>query len=456
MATVTRENIGLLNDKITVQLSKEDYLPAFEKSLKQYSKVANIPGFRKGMVPAGMIRKMHGPAIFTEEIIRSVEKELNQYMTTERPEIFGQPIPTESDAAKINMNEPADYAFHFEIGLKPSFEISALKKAKPTFYKVKVTDEMVMQEVERLQNRFGKMTEPETVESDEHVLNVSFEACDKAGVVAEGASKKDNSLLVKYFTEKTRKSLIGKKKGDTLVVQLNKAFEEKEKEWVIKDLGTSEEEAANTYYLITITKVGFVEKRVLDEAFFKEVYPTKNIASEDEFKNEIRSEIEKYWNQQSNNQLHHQLYHLMLEETKMDLPESFLKKWLHFNSENSKTTEEIEKEYPTFNSQLRWTLITDKIVKEQQLEVSREELKDSFKQQVMGYFGGMSLDGQDEWLDEYVEKLMKDEQQAEGTYRRLVTEKIFEWAAQQVKKEEKEIDAEAFVKMNEAHQHQHH
>ena len=456
MANVTRENIGLLNDKITVQLTKEDYLPAFETSLKQYSKVANIPGFRKGMVPAGMIRKMHGPAIFTEEIIRGVEKELNQYLSEQRPEIFGQPIPTESDAAKLDMNQPSTYAFHFEIGLKPNFEITALQKAKPTFYKVKITDEMVNQEVERLQNRFGKMTEPEEVSSDEHLLNVSFEACNEAGEVAEGTAKKDNSLLVKYFKEDIRKSLMGKKKGDTVVILLSKAFDTKEREWVVKDLGISEENAANQHFLLTITKLGLVEKRALDESFFKEVYPTKNIATEEELRKEIIGEIEQYWNRQSTNQLHHQLYHLMLEETKMELPESFLKKWLRFNSENSKTPEQIEKEYPEFNQQLRWTLITDKIVKEQQLEVNRDELKASFKAQVMGYFGGMSLDGQDEWLDEYVEKLMKDEQQVEGTYRRLVTEKIFDWAEQQVKKVEKEIDAEAFIKMNEEHQHKHH
>ncbi len=114
MATVTRENIGLLNDKITVKVAKDDYLPSFEKALKQYSKTANIPGFRKGMVPTGMIKKMHGQSVFTDEVLRTVEKELQEYMTKENLEIFAQPLPMdENDARQINMNTPAEYAFAF-------------------------------------------------------------------------------------------------------------------------------------------------------------------------------------------------------------------------------------------------------------------------------------------------------------------------------------------------------
>lgn len=456
MATVTRENIGLLNDKITVKLAKEDYLPNFEKSLKHYSKVANIPGFRKGMVPVGMIRKMHGPALFTEEVIRSVEKELNNYLSQQQLEIFGQPIPTGNDAAKFDMNQPAEYEFHFEVGLKPTFELDVLQKATPTFYKVKVTDAMVDEEISRLQTRFGKMTEPEAVNNEENVLNVTFTPCDEQGNVKEGAEKKDNSLLVKYFSENTRPQLMGKHKGDSLLIKINEAFDDKERAWIIKDLGITDEEAAVQPYLLTITKIGQVEKRALDEAFFKEVYPTKDIEDANDLRNEIRKEIEAYWQRQSINQLHHQLYHLLLEQTPIELPEAFLKKWLQFNSENAKTPEQIEAEYPTFLNQLRWTLISDKIISTQQLQVDREEIKAAFKAQVLSYFGGMSLHGQEEWLDDYVEKLMQDEQQLDSTYRRLITEKVFAWAEQQVNKVEKEITVEEFIKMNEEHQHHHH
>lgn len=458
MATVTRENIGLLNDKLTVTISKDEYFPSFEKTLKNYSKNANIPGFRKGMVPTGMVKKMYGPGIFTEEVLRNIEKGLNDYLVNEKLEIFAQPLPLPNADFRPAMEAPADYSFEFEIGLKPAFELN-LNKTKAAFYKVKATAEMINDEVERLRNRFGKMTEPETVTSDEHVLNLTFEACDADGNVAEGAIKKDNSLLVKYFTESYRSKLKGAKKDDTLVINLNEALEEKERNWVKSDLGVKEDDTHLTYKL-TITKVGLIEKRELNEEFFKEALPGKDITTEEQFRAAIEADIQAYWDKQSSNQLQHHLYHVLLDETQMELPQSFLKKWLSTQTDSNKqpkTAEQVEAEFPTFVNQLKWTLISDKIITENNLDVTAEELKASFKQQVMGYFGGMSLGGDNlDWLDQYVESLMKDEQQVDGTYRRIITEKVFNWAETQVQKEEKEVSAEEFIKMNEEHQHHHH
>ena len=463
MATVTRENIGLLNDKITVKISKEDYFPAFEKTLKTYSKQANIPGFRKGMVPAGMVKKMYGPGIFTEEVIRNIEKGLNDYLANEKLDIFAQPLPLPNGEFKPNMENPADYIFDFEVGLKPVFEIN-LGNIKSPYYKVKATTAMVNEEVERLQNRFGKMTEPETIGSDDNVLNLSFEEISADGNVVEGGLKKDNSLLVKYFTEAYRKKLQGLKKDDSIVVHLKDAFEDKERSWVIEDLGLKDiPDAADKSFKLTITKVGLIEKREMSEAFFKEALPLKEIKTEAEFLAAIEADIQAYWDKQSSNQLQHHLYHVLLDDIKMELPESFLKKWLASSADPAngaqgpKSPEQIEAEYPTFNTQLRWTLITDRIINENNLEVTPDELKESMKQQVLSYFGGMNLaEGNVEWLDQYVDGLMKDEQQVDSTYRKLVTEKVFNWAEQQIQKNEKEVSSEEFIKMNEEHQHQHH
>ncbi|MBK8088471.1 MAG: trigger factor [Chitinophagaceae bacterium] len=457
MATVTRENIGLLNDKLTVKITKEEYFPAFEKTLKTYSKQANIPGFRKGMVPAGMVKKMYGPGMFTEEVIRNIEKGLNDYLAAEKLEIFAQPLPLPNGDFKPNMDSPADYSFDFEVGLKPAFEINLGNISAP-YFRVKATAEMVNEEIERLQNRFGKMTEPETVSSDDNVLNLTFEEVDAAGNAVEGGLKKDNSLLVKYFSEAYRPKLQGLKKDDTLVIELNDAFEEKERSWVVSDLGYKEaSEAAGKSFKITITKVGLIEKRELNEEFFKEAVPGKEIKTETEFRSALEADIQAYWDKQSSNQIQHHLYHVLLEDVKMELPADFLKKWMATSGEQAKTPDQIEAEYPTFDTQLRWTLITDRIITENKLDVTPEELRENLKQQVLGYFGGMNLaDGNVEWLDQYVETLLKDEQQVDSTYRKLVTEKVFNWAEQQIKKEEKAVSAEEFIKMNEEHQHHHH
>jgi trigger factor len=453
MASITRENIGLLTDKLNVKVSKEDYYPAFEKSIKEYSKKANIPGFRKGMVPAGMVKKMYGASLFYDEVIKSVEKQIHDYLNTEKPNIFAQPLPLETDMRGMDMNNPTEYEFPFEIGLKPEIALPDLASAKLTLHKVKVTDEMINDEIERLKTRHGKMTEPETVTSEENVLNLSFSETDAEGNEVEGGIKKDNSLIVKYFTEEYRKQLMGKKKDDTLVIQLSKAFEEKERDWLINDLGLdkSDASAADKFFKITITKVGFIEKREMNEEFYNEVFPGKELKTEADFRNQIKEDIQKYWDEQSKAQLHDQIYHLLLD-TKMEFPAEFLKRWLQRTAEKEKTADQVEQEYPSFANSLKWTLISDKIIHENKLEVNDAELRESMKKEIMNYFGQMNMDNDMSWIDSYIDRMMKDEKQVDQAYHRLITEKLFSWADTQVKPTDKEVTPEELTGM----QHHHH
>jgi len=459
MATVTKENIGLLNEKLTLKLEKTDYLPTFEKSLKDYSKKANIPGFRKGMVPAGLIKKMYGPSLFTDEVLRSVDRELIKYLEDEKLDIFAQPLPVEMDIRQLDVNNPADYTFHFEIGMKPEFQLADLSKAKTTRYKVKITDEMINNEITRLQNRYGNMKDEHTVNTDENVLNVTFTEVDENANEIEGGIKKDNSLLVNYFKEEFRSNLIGKTINDYVITQLDKAFAEKELEFILSDLGLDKNDTASQkHFKIQITKIGLLEKKELNEDFFKQLYPNAEVTTEADFRNKVKEEIQAYWDNQARNQLQHMAYHELLDGTQIDFPESFLKKWMTTQGEKEKprTEEEAEKEFPVFKNQLKWTLISDKIARENNIEVKPEEIKAFAKQQLFGYMN-MPMGNEDQpWVDNYIDKMMQDRKYIEDAYNRIQSQKIFEWAEAQVKPEEKEIAMEDFVKMQEEHQHHHH
>ena len=394
MATVARENIGLLNDKLTVTLNKADYYPAFEKSLKNHSKNANIPGFRKGMVPAGMIRKMHGQSIFNDEVLRAVEKELTNWLQNERPEIFAQPLPLSDNLGRTDLNNPADIEFAFEIGLKPDYTMADLSAAALTLHKVDVTEAMIDEEVKRMLDKAGKMTEPETISNPEDVLNVVFREIDATGHEVESTGPDhiihvEDSLLLKYFTSPVQEKLLGKQKGDSIGIQLEGSLEKEAQDALVQDLGYDKDDAAplQKHYKVTIDKIGFVEKRALDEAFFNEVFPGKAIATEAEFREELKKEIEQYWNSQSRVQLQDQIYHYLLEKTDMEFPTDFLKRWLLNGSEKAKTPAEVEAEYPGFSNSLKWTLISDKLIQENNLHVLPEELKGYMKNEVLRYFG---------------------------------------------------------------------
>jgi trigger factor len=456
MATITRENIGLLNDKITVKVEKGDYYPSFEKALKNYSKQANIPGFRKGMVPTGLVKKMYGTSVFTDEVLRTVEKELNNYMSTEKLEIFAQPLPLpENDARSLDMNSPSDYTFGFEVGLKPEFTLPDLGSANLKKYQIDVTDAMIDEQVAAFQHRNGTMTEPGPVSDDENVLNVTFIETDGAGNEVEGGIRKDDSVLVKYFTPAVRATLMGKQKDDVVAIQPSQAFDGKEREAILADLGLDKNDtaAADKHFNMLITKVGLIEKPAMDEAFFEAVFPGKEIKTEEAFRAEIKEQITTQWARQVHAQMQDQVYHYLLDNTTITFPDSFLKKWMQTNGEQAKTPEEVEKEYPTFTNQLKWTLIIDQLVKESGAEVMPDDIRNFAKQQLFGYMGMLQNDEDQPWLNDYIDRMMKDKKFVEDSYHRIQTEKVFDWAVAKASSTDVPISADDFQKMVSEHHH---
>ena len=453
MASVLRENIGLLNDKLTVQLTKDDYLPSFDQAIKKYAKTATIPGFRKGMVPASMVKKMYGTSVFTDEVLRTVEKELNTYMQTEQLDIFAQPIPLELDSRQLDMNNPADYSFDFEIGLKPAINID-LSSIHVTKFSVDITDDMINEEVERLSVRHGNMTEPDVVESDDNVLNVEFTEIDSEGNVVENGINKGNSLLVKYFSESVRPQLMGKKKDDTINITLNEAFEEKEREWILSDLGLNKEEenAGNKNFKLTITKVGLVTKPEMDSNFFDAAFPGKNLTTEAEFREAVKESLQQQWTSQTRNQLHDQIYHQLTDHTNLEFPENFLKRWIQVGNEQKKSAEEAEAEYPNFKNSLKWTLISSQLMDEYNVKVENAEIKDFARQQIMGYMGIQSLDDAP-WLDSYADNMLKDKKFIENTYYQIQTTKLFTTIEDKVSVTEQLVTPEELQAKQHNHSH---
>jgi trigger factor len=457
MATVTQQEVSPLHKHLNVTINKEDYLPSFEKSLKDYSKKANIPGFRKGMVPTGLIKKMYGNSLFVDEVLRTVDRQVNDYIVNEKLDIFAQPLPIDFNVTQLDANKPDNYSFTFEVGMKPDFQLPDLGKESIKRYKVQVTDDMLNEEVERLRTRYGNMTEPEAVGGDDNVLNVTFIETNSQGNEIEGGIKKDNSLLVKYFNEATRPSLIGKEKDDSIQIKLDEAFDEKEREWILNDLGL--ETATDKHFKLEITKVGLVEPRELNEEFFAQLFPKDEIKTEADFREKIKGELQAQWDNESRNQLQHQVYHILLDHTQIDFPSDFLKRWLKTQGQDGqqKTDEEVALEFPTFINQLKWTLITDKLSRENEIKVEQEDLRQFAKQQLLGYMGGMNvLDEEQDWVRDYIDRMMKDRKYVEDAYNRLQTQKLFEFLETQVNATETPISKEEFIKMNEAHQHHHH
>lgn len=456
MATITRENIAPLNDKLVVTITKEDYLPEFEKSLKKYAKNATIPGFRKGMVPVGVIKKMHGQGIFSEQIFAAVDKAVNDYIRENKLEIIGQPLPLEDTNFTFDVNNPEDYVFNFEIGLQPAIDVDPASLTV-TRYNIEVSDKTLNEEVENVQRKAGNYTNPETIEDEDAILNLETAIADKEGNVAEDAQKGNSSVTFKDFSPKAAKVFKGKKVDDTVVVKLSDAFASPEiLDRVYHDLGLDEEdlELKKTYVSCKITKIGLLEKAELNEELFRQTFPGREISNEDDFKAELKKDIEAYFAGQSRAQVQDQIYHELVDHTKLDFPEAFLKRWLKVNAEKPKTDEEVEKEYPAFVKQLQWALISSKLSADNNIQVEPEELKDFAKNQLMQYLGGqLSADANSDWVNDYADRMLNDRKFIEDAHGQIRINKLFQALEGQVKTKEENITEEAFTEKLKGHHH---
>lgn len=453
MASVTREQIGNLHDRLVVKISKEDYLPAFEKDIKSFSKTANIPGFRKGMVPAGMIKKMYGADFFSDAVIKAVNNELEDFLKKENEEIFGHPIPSVTKLPEMDMKNPSEYEFPFEIGLKPKINISIPEDTSAVYYKIKLTEEELQKEIENLQINNGTLKDIESVRDEKDIVKVLFkEMAD--GTNAEPTLSKEETLAVSAFSDQFQKEMQGKKAGDKLTTKLNEAIDPVKFPGIYEGLGIDAEGEGKTFEIEILT-VSEMEQHPLNEELYKKVFPDKEINTEEVFRKAVSEEVEKQYNDVTANQFEHELYHLLME-IPVEFPESFLKKWLETSGEQKKSTEEVEQEFPKFIEQLKWSVISNEIAKEQDLKVTADEIREEIKTELKRYFGNVDTSTADfSWMDSYVDRMMTDSKQIESRYDKLLVKKIFDWATTKISKNEKEVTPEEFQKIQAAHKHHH-
>lgn len=456
MATVTREKIGELHDKITVKLAKEDYMPSFEKSLKHYAKSANVPGFRKGMVPAGMVRKMYGQSVFSDEVLRAAGSKLEEYLKNESVSIFAQPMVVPNEApTRLDMNTTEEVDFAFEVGLKPDFQINDLGKVNLTRYKIQVADKMLNDEIDRIQRRYGKAEAIAEVGSKEDIIYCKYEQCDAEGNIAADPQMVEDTVLMEKLPAKLQEMLMGKKADDTLVIRPSEICTAEELAAFMKDPFKQGVEAADNHYKLTIAKVAKLIPHEVNAELFAQVFPNAEVKDEAEFKELIRTELSREYKRIANDRLHNEIYEYLVHNTAIQLPVNFLKRWMKEGGEKPKAADEVEREFPGFDHQLRWTLISDKLIADNNINVTRDEVLEDIKARVLGYFG-MAAGEDAPWMEGYMAKVMKDDKTMDETYRRLLFDRLFTFLQTQFNVKEQEIGEEEFFKLQDAHAAHHH
>ncbi|MEJ1222629.1 trigger factor [Sediminicola sp. 1XM1-17] len=434
---ITKEQIDELNAVVKVAITKDDYKDKVENILKDYRKQANIPGFRKGQVPMGLIKKQYGKAVLVDEVNKLLQDNLNKYLTEEKLDVLGNPLPKQQD----NFNWDAEELdFEFELGLAPSFEIDLKSKKAITHYQIVADKKMIEEQVERIQKQYGKLVNKQEVGKKDEITGVFKNE-------EEGIDKKSTLEMDQISNKKVTDSLLGKKAGDAVTLKTKGLF--KEDHLLANTLGVQADRAENLDIEVTFTieEINEREPAKLDQELFDKLFGKDVVTSKEELEARIKEDSEKQFEQQADQKLLNDVTEYFIENTKFDLPAEFLTKWIQTTGEKPLTEEEAKAEYEKSEKGLRYQLIEGKIIKENDIQVQFEELKDfakGFIKTQMAQFG--QLDPKEEELDNIAARVLSNQDEVRRLSEQLMSQKLLKLYKEKANLKTKEVTYENFVK----------
>ena len=448
---ITRENIDDLNAILKVKIDKADYEEKVETVLKDYRKKATIKGFRPGMVPIGLIKKMYGKAVQIDEINKVVTESIQKYIADEKLEILGDPLPKADEQEKLDFETQQDFTFSFELGLSPAIELKLSKKNKVNQYDIIIDEKMRKDYLENYTRRYGELKKAEQTE-EKDVIKGRIEAIDNDGnLIPDGPSVDETSLGIDIIKDKKiKKEFIDKSIGDSIDFDLKKAYPNDTEIAGILHKKKEEVENLDGNYRFTINEISRFYPAVVGKELFDKIFGEGIINSEEEFMKKIEEEIAANLKRESDFKLMMDIKSLAMEKTDFQLPEEFLKRWLL--RVNEKTTEEqIDKEFDSFRKDLKWQLIRNNVARDNEVKISEEELQKEAENITRYQFQQYGLFyATEEQIANYAKETLKREEDAKRIADKILEEKVIILIKDLVKLENKDITVEEFNKLFES------
>ena len=434
---ITRENTDALNAVVKVDIIADDYQPKVDKILVDYRKKADIPGFRKGHVPMGMIKKQYEKSVMIDEVNKLLQDSLNKYLTEEKIEILGNPIPKSQENFTWDTK---NFSFEFELGLVPQFEVNLTSKKKITKYVINADDSLINKEVENLQSRYGKMSAVDIINENTNVTGTF--------VNEEKEIENKSTINLSDIKGKTNlKKFVGSKVGDVIELKTKSLFSDDSKLMGALGLSNEEIEGLNIKVLFIIEETTEIELADLDQELFDKLFTDGSVKSVTELRNKIKEDAEKQFLQQADQQLLNSVTEFLIDNTSFDLPSEFLQKWLATAGEKQLTPEEAAEEYNKSEKGLRYQLIQEKILKENDIKLDYEELKEyakGFIRTQMAQFGNMNPE--DAELDDIANRILGNQEEAKKLQDQLMSQKLMTFYKEKMTFKTKKVTYEGFIK----------
>ncbi|MCK5824364.1 MAG: trigger factor [Ichthyobacteriaceae bacterium] len=440
---VTRENSDALNAVLNVQIVADDYKAQMDKILNGYRKKSNIPGFRKGLVPMGLIKKQYGRGVLIEEVNKVLQGAVNQYIKDEKIEILGNPLPMVQD--DINWNG-TEFNFKFELGLTPEFNVELDKLEGIKAYKVVIDDELINKQIEDFTTRFGKVISKEEVAEDCNVSATIVELNEDGSLKEEGISNSTVLSIAELKGKRNPNKFMGKKVGDVVKVKTKSLFEEETKLANLLGLKVEEVKDLDIELQITIVEVNFVEKHEINQELFDKIYGEGAIDSEEAFRARIKEEAGKVYIGETDRYFLNQVTDKIVDATVMELPKEFLIKWLKSSSETPKTDEEAVLEYEKSEKGIKYQLIEGRIFADNKIQLTFEEIKASAIELIkvqMAQYGQANMEDKD--AEDIAMRVLQNKEEYQRITEQVKMEKLSAVYKEKVNAEVEELSFDEFV-----------
>ena len=432
---------------ISVEIKAEDYSEKVDISLRNYQKKVQIPGFRKGKTPLGIINKKYRTSVVIEEVNKLIQDELYKYITKQKLRVLGSPMPIVNDS--LDWKNDKDFCFQYEVGLAPKFDVKITSKDKLDYYKIKADSKLINNYCNDIAKRYGKMSNPK-VSSEGDLIYCSIEQLDVSGKIISNGIKNDATVSMDYITDlEIRKKFIGLKKDDIVKLNILESFTNRAD--LLSMLNINQVDIQNLIsevFQFTVKNINRLEPAKLDTVLFDKVYGQGAVKTEKDFKSKVKDEAERQFINESDRMLKNDVVNYFIKKLKLDMPNDFLKRWLVKTSEQPITMEILDKEYDTYSKSLQWQLIENKIIENYKINVSQDDIIAHAKSLIkiqMKQYGQPEND--DKQLTEIANNILKNEEEKKKIYNQIFDERTLIVYKQNFKLNEKSISYDDFIKL---------
>lgn len=447
---ITLKNIDSVNAKLTISIIKEDYQPEVIKALNDIRKNTVVDGFRKGNAPKGRIQAMYGKSVLVDEVNKLVSNKLYTYIKENNLNVLGEPLPSKEEQQPLNFDDQQDYEFTFDLGLAPKIDVNLTKDDKLPYYKISVSDEMVNKQIESYKANYGTYEQADSVEEKDMVKGVLTELDDSNQSQENGLVNDAAVLMSSYFkNEEEKAKFIGSKAGDKIIFNPYKAYDGHEAELAsFLKIGKDEVKNHQGNFSFEITEVTRYKEAELNQELFDKVYEPGTVTSEEDFKKKVEETLSQQLIPESDYKFIIDARQLLEEKAKdIQLPDAFLKRWL-VESNTERTDEAVESDYPKIASDLKFHLIKEEIVKNNNIKIEAEDIKEYAIKTTKAQFAQYGMTNvPEQLLENYSQEMLKKEENIRNLVDKAVEDKLIAILKDQVTLEDKELTIEEFQKL---------